>query len=119
MTRLFVYGTLKRGCKNHHHLAGQIHVGDTRSIAGYRLYDLGDYPGMVADSTDTAGVTGEVWSVDDATLAHLDAFEGVEEGLYRRERIRLQPPFDQVETHAYLYNRDPGTRTLGPVWTER
>ncbi|HSI07642.1 MAG: gamma-glutamylcyclotransferase [Rariglobus sp.] len=118
MTRLFVYGTLKRGCKNHHHIAGQTYVGDARSIAGYRLYNLGDYPGMVTDATDTAGVTGEIWSVDDAAIAHLDDFEGVDEGLYRRELICLLPPFDQIETHTYLYNRDPGTRALGPTWTE-
>ncbi|MBC8039707.1 MAG: gamma-glutamylcyclotransferase [Opitutaceae bacterium] len=119
MTNLFVYGTLKRGCKNHLHLAGQTFIGNVRSIAGYRLYDLGDYPGMVPDPIDTAGVTGEVWSVDDAVLAYLDEFEGVAEGLYRRERIRLLPPFDQIEAHTYLYNRDPGTRLLGPTWTER
>lgn len=118
MTHLFVYGTLKRGCKNHRHLAGQTFVGEARSVPGYRLYDLGDYPGVIAAPTDMAGVTGEVWSVDDAALAHLDEFEGVSEGLYRRERIRLLPPFDQVEAHTYLYNRDPGTRPLGPTWTE-
>jgi gamma-glutamylaminecyclotransferase len=119
MTHLFVYGTLKRGCKNQQHIARQTYVGDARSVAGYRLYDLGDYPGMVPDPTDTQGVTGEIWSVDDAGLAHLDDFEGIGEGLYRRECIRLLPPFDQIEAHTYLYNRDPGTRALGPNWTER
>jgi gamma-glutamylaminecyclotransferase len=118
MTLLFVYGTLKRGCKNHRHLADQTFVGEARTAPGYRLYDLGDYPGMIADPTDTQGVTGEVWSVDAAALARLDDFEGVGEALYRRERIRLLPPFDQAAVHTYLYNRDPGTRPLGPTWIE-
>ncbi len=119
MTHLFIYGTLKRGCKNHHHLAGQSYVGEARTAGGYRLYDLGDYPGMVADAHDTAGVTGELWSVDDRTLAHLDKFEGLTEGLYHREPVKLVAPFDQITAHTYLYARDPGVRLIGATWLER
>jgi gamma-glutamylaminecyclotransferase len=118
MTLLFVYGTLKRGCKNHAHLAGQTYLGEARSVAGYRLYDLGDYPGMIADPSDSEGVTGEVWSVDAPTLAHLDDFEGVAEGLYRREPMPLLAPFDGREVYGYLYNRDPGTHLIGSTWSE-
>lgn len=118
MTRLFVYGTLKRRCKNHHHLAAQRFIGEARTAAGYRLYDLGDYPGLVLDATDTTGVTGEIWDVDTTALARLDEFEGVAEGLYRRIQVKLQPPFDASDTFTYLYARDPGTRQLGPSWHE-
>jgi gamma-glutamylcyclotransferase (GGCT)/AIG2-like uncharacterized protein YtfP len=119
MIHLFVYGTLKRGCKNHPHLSGQVYVGEARTAPGYRLHDLGDYPGMVADSTDMAGVTGELWSVDAAALAHLDEFEGVDEGLYRRERVTLLAPFADAEVHTYLYARDvAGRPALGPTWNE-
>jgi gamma-glutamylaminecyclotransferase len=118
MTLLFVYGTLKRDCKNHVHIAGQCYVGEARSVAGYRLYDLGSYPGMVPDTTDTEGVTGEVWSVDETALAHLDDFEGIAEGLYRREPLQLLAPFDQANVHGYLYNRDPGAKLIGSTWTE-
>ena len=119
MTRLFVYGTLKRGCKNHHLIAGQTYVGEARTAPGYRLHDLGDFPGMVTDPTDTTGVTGEVWSADAAGLARLDAFEGVDEGLYRRERVALLPPFSETDVHTYLYARDvAGRPVLGPTWIE-
>lgn len=118
MTRIFVYGTLKSGCKNHRQLAGQTYLGPARTVPGFRLYDLGDYPGMIADPTDTTGVTGEVWSVDAAALAHLDAFEGVDEGLYVRARIALLAPFEAELVHTYLYARDPGSRALGPTWNE-
>jgi gamma-glutamylaminecyclotransferase len=119
MTRLFVYGTLKRGCKNHHHLVGQ-YVGEARTTPGYRLHDLGDYPGMVADATDTDGVTGEIWSVDDAALAHLDDFEGVDEGLYLRERVTLAGgAFADADVHTYLYARSVADRpALGATWIE-
>lgn len=118
MTHLFVYGTLKRGCKNHHLIAGQTFVGEARSAPGYRLYDLGDYPGMVVDADDTEGVTGEIWSVTPDALKRLDAFEGVGQGLYRREPVALIAPFAQTAAHTYLYNRDPGARRIGPTWQE-
>jgi gamma-glutamylcyclotransferase (GGCT)/AIG2-like uncharacterized protein YtfP len=118
MTQIFVYGTLKRGCKNHRQLAGQAYIGQAHTVAGFQLYDLGNYPGMVADPTDTAGVTGEIWSVDANALARLDAFEGVAEGLYRREPIPLLAPFENELAYTYIYARAPGSRALGPRWSE-
>ena len=118
---LFVYGSLKRGEHNQHHLgAAATFLGEARSVPGYRLFDLGSYPGLVAWPDDRDGVTGEVWSVDDATLAHLDDFESLGEGLYRREPIRLQPPFADraVETYAYARSVE-GHRVLGSTWTGR
>jgi gamma-glutamylcyclotransferase (GGCT)/AIG2-like uncharacterized protein YtfP len=102
-TLLFVYGTLKRGGANHRQLAGQNFVGPAQTAPGFRLYDLGDYPGMIAESDDRTGVAGELWSVDPACLARLDIFEGVPEGLYRRETIPLRPPFHEQLVQTYLY----------------
>lgn len=119
MHRLFVYGTLKRDCKNHRHLAGQTYVGEARTAPGFRLHDLGDYPGMTADPADREGVTGEVWDVDADALARLDEFEGVAEGFYRRAPVALRAPFDRDEVHAYLYARPvEGRPRLGPTWCE-
>lgn len=119
MTHVFVYGTLKRGCKNHRQIAGQTYVGDARTAPGYRLYDLGDYPGMVVDPSDTEGVVGELWSVTPEALARLDDFEGVEEGLYRRAPVVLLPPRDDVVAYTYLYAKDlAGRPALGPCWIE-
>jgi gamma-glutamylcyclotransferase (GGCT)/AIG2-like uncharacterized protein YtfP len=119
MTRIFVYGTLKRGCKNHHHLAGQTYVGDSRTAPGFRLYHLGSYPGMVADPTDLEGVTGELWDVDAPALAHLDDFEGIAEGQYRRVPVSLASPDAPATAHTYLYARPiDGLPALGPTWSE-
>ena len=46
-----------------------------RTVPGYRLFDLGGYPGLVEHSTDREGVTGEVWSVDAAALRRLVEFQ--------------------------------------------
>ena len=101
--RLFLYGTLKRGGLNHALMAGQTYCGDARSAFGFRLIDLGEFPGLVSDPSDRTGVSGEVWSVDLVTLSRLDELEGVNEGLYRRERVQLQPPFDQADLDTYIY----------------
>lgn len=116
---LFVYGTLKRGCSNHRYLADQTFVGAARTVAGYQLYDLGGYPGIARDTHDLEGVTGEVWSVDEAALKRLDRFEGVHEGLYRREALPLQPPFADQRIEAYVSPLSlEGRRKVGCTWQE-
>lgn len=103
MTRVFVYGTLKRGGDNHHHIACQQFLGAARTPAGYTLYSLGDYPGMVRAPADTAGVTGELWAVNAACLQQLDLLEGVNEGLYERVPLMLAAPADDQPVETYLY----------------
>lgn len=118
-TSLFVYGTLKRGCSNHAQLAGQSFVGAARTAPGFRLFNLGGYPALVAHPSDRDGVTGEVWSVDAECLQRLDVFEGVHEGLYRRAVISLQPPFAGDVVHVYLPGRPTaGLRDLGSNWVD-
>ncbi len=118
-TRLFVYGTLKRGCSNHAQMAGQTFVGEARTAAGYRLYDLGGYPAIVPVPEDRDGVTGEVWSVDPECLKRLDRFEGVHEGLYRREALPLLAPFNDRPVDAYVSTLGvTGRREVGSTWTE-
>ncbi len=119
MTRVFVYGTLKRGGHNHRYLAGQEFLGEARTASGYTLYALGDYPGMVRSSAPGHEVAGEVWAVDAAGLAGLDELEGVAEGLYERVPVTLAPPFadDPVETYLYLRSLE-GRAAIGSKWRE-
>ena len=119
MTALFIYGTLQRGCKNHAPLVGQEYLGDARARPGCRLYDLGDFPGLVRDAADAAGVPGELWRIDDATLAALDFFEGLAEGLYARGPVELEPPFDRLAVQAYWYARSiAGRPAISGRWLE-
>jgi len=119
MTRVFVYGTLKRGCSNHGQLVGQRYLGDARTAPGFTLYAVADYPGMVRSPDATHFVTGEVWEVDDACLKRLDAFEGVDVGLYAREPIALEAPFAGEPVDTYFYLRSTaGLTPIGPTWVE-
>jgi len=117
MIRVFVYGTLKRGERNHHFLTGQQFLGAAQTAPGFTLYALGDYPGMVRSADPTHDVTGELWAVNAACLAKLDELEGVAEGLYERVSVQLVPPFGNHPVDTYLYLRDLKGRTpFGDTW---
>lgn len=119
VTKIFVYGTLKRGGSNHPLLTGQHFLGETRTAGGYQLYSLGEYPAMVRSADVRHDVTGEVWAVDAACLTKLDALEGIAEGLYERVPIKLAPPFADRSVQTYLYLRSlEGQTSLGSTWKE-
>ncbi len=116
---IFVYGTLKRGCSNHHFLTDQEFVGEARTVPGFRLYELGGHPGMVAKADDLDGVTGEIWAVNAAALVRLDGLEGLDEGMYRRDLVPLLPPFAGQGIEGYIYNRSVKNRPdIGGEWRE-
>jgi gamma-glutamylcyclotransferase (GGCT)/AIG2-like uncharacterized protein YtfP len=78
---LFAYGTL--GPSGPEDGARRGWVAD--AVRG-RLFDLGPYPALIdADDADAGWVEGHVRPVDRRELeGRLDAYEGVDEGLYRR-----------------------------------
>lgn len=70
---VFVYGTLRKGYKNHHLMAGARDLGPARSLESYALF-LDDYPYLVK-SQAVAPVVGELYAVDQSGLARLDQLE--------------------------------------------
>lgn len=118
-TYLFVYGTLMRGECRSGHLAGETFVGEARTAAGYRLYDVGAYPALAAAGAG-GSILGELWQVSDAKLRALDEVEGVDDGLYRRQAIRLEPPHDGLDVTTYIYLPSvSGLPDISPCWRER
>src|SRR5438477_11415216 len=85
-TRLFVYGTLKRGFPGEAHMNGSRFEGPATTGRGYALYDLGRYPAVVVIGQGT--VTGEVYWVTREHLARLDEYEGCPSD-YARESLVL------------------------------
>lgn len=79
---LFVYGTLKRGQANHHHMIGARFAADAL-MDGIELYDLGPFPMAIAGE---GRARGELFWVDGEQLAALDRFEGVPRLYARRQR---------------------------------
>jgi gamma-glutamylcyclotransferase (GGCT)/AIG2-like uncharacterized protein YtfP len=106
--RLFVYGHLRRGQVGHERLRLAQHtqwLGEAR-IHG-RLYDLGDYPGLILGGEDV--VRGEVIGFDDATLwALLDAYEEYDPNQPETsEYRRVEADFlnDSGPAWVYVFNR--------------
>lgn len=114
MVRIFLYGTLKRGGCRSHVMRGQQFVGETTTVAKYRMYNTGSYPALVEDE-DGLEVEGEVWEVDDDCLQVLDAIEAVP-NLYARKPVALaNPRMEGVETYIYQRGVD-GMPDCGARW---
>jgi len=91
---VFVYGTLKRGEKNHHWLEGASWQGEAE-LSGVLLHDLGPFPmAVIGDGT----AIGEVYAVEERGLARLDELEGYPR-LYDRHVLTLN---DGRQAWVYL-----------------
>jgi gamma-glutamylcyclotransferase (GGCT)/AIG2-like uncharacterized protein YtfP len=103
--RLFVYGSLKQGQCSHDLLerAGVQYLARATTKPSYRLYQIDWFPGMKRGTPEGDGVQGEVYEIDnDEVWLELDAYEGIDSGLFKKEEIELS---DGSSAIAYLYNR--------------
>jgi gamma-glutamylcyclotransferase (GGCT)/AIG2-like uncharacterized protein YtfP len=96
---LFVYGTLMQGEYHHETLAGAEFLGLVETLPLYDLVQIDYYPALLPGGS--AKVRGELYRVDDAMLARLDALEEVP-SYYVRERIELA---DGRSAFTYLMPR--------------
>lgn len=84
---VFVYGTLRSRGKAAAMLADCERISDGE--VGGVLYDIdNEYPALVLYGTTP--VEGEIWRCPNQLLATLDAYEGVEQGLFRRVGVRVR-----------------------------
>lgn len=72
---VFVYGTLRKNQES------------THVLNGYRLYDLGRFPCIIAEEGHR--VLGNVILVSDDELRQLDRVEGTAHGFYTRETVKV------------------------------
>ena len=93
--RVFVYGTLKRGYSNHPMLAtAKEFFGDVATINTYRMLTIIHPSGMfpvILDDPNGKPVCGEIYHVEDETLARLDQLER-EGSSYDRKLIDVTLP---------------------------
>ncbi|MBK7471175.1 MAG: gamma-glutamylcyclotransferase [Betaproteobacteria bacterium] len=91
---VFVYGTLKEGFPNFHANKGARVPGVFVTIERFPLYLVGErsVPWMIDDPGQGERIAGELFEVDAAGLARMDALEGTTEpDGYRRRRIAIAP----------------------------
>jgi gamma-glutamylcyclotransferase (GGCT)/AIG2-like uncharacterized protein YtfP len=106
---LFAYGTLGPRGGAAAEAAGGWHADAVRG----RLYDLGPYPALIDPDDPAAGwVEGHVRPVDrDELERHLDPYEGVDKGLYRRVVATTR---DGRRAWVYAYARPLPASARGP-----
>jgi len=76
-----------------------------------------EYPAAVLTSAPNRFVKGDLFILRDPqkTLRDLDEFEGVDEGLYRRELVDAWARGRRVKAWAYLYARPLTGASLIPT----
>ena len=124
---VFVYGTLKRGHQRNHVLADQTFIGPATTVADYRMYDLGSYPGLIEVAPGAGDqIQGEIYRIDPTCLRQIDQIEAVDQGLYERREIHFDPPLTTLSLPlkpldgsivAYFYLNDiDGYTSCGACW---
>jgi gamma-glutamylaminecyclotransferase len=90
---VFVYGTLKQGHRNAHVNAGVRVPGEFVTVERFPLYVIGpnQLPWLVASAGQGEHVVGQLYEVDDAALARMDALERITEpDWYARAEIAVR-----------------------------
>lgn len=105
MTKVFVYGSLKKGGGNHGVLGRSKLIGEgLTNSRGFNMFD-GSFPFVTDDLIDTeraGSIMGEVYEVEnDAVMNNLDRLEGVPH-LYVRREVKVTT-LDAVEHDAIMY----------------
>ena len=92
---MFVYGTLRQSNAATHRLEGYtLHL-----IRGAGF----DFPAIQRTGNPNDVVLGNVLTVSNQQLAAFDQYEGIDDGLYTRETVRVQEIENQGVVQAFAY----------------
>lgn len=112
---VFVYGTLLSGEPNHEVLADAEYLGRGATEPVFDMVSLGAFPAIV--SGGRTSITGEVYRVNQGTLAALDRLEG-HPHFYRRAHVRLTTG-ESVTAYLLPRRRAQGrTHVAGGSWRD-
>jgi len=100
MTKILVYGTLKKGNGLNPYLkeSNFIRVG---IIKGYKMYCNGYYPMIVKTDKDTDTITGEIYDVEDTDV--LNTIDSIESAYNRTKEKALLSNGEEMEVEVYVY----------------
>lgn len=110
-TKIFVYGSLKRGYPNHELIAGQEYLGQARTENGYKLYEV-VLPVLVIEGDDY--IEGELYNCDDNAIFYLDRLEG-HPALYTRLPVRVVG-HNCVQSYVWTHKIDSLFQDCGRRW---
>ena len=96
MHKVFVYGTLKKGYPNHHHLQGLKF--EEAEAEGFNLHASAYLPYAVPGN---GTIKGELYEITDAELDELDRLEG-HPRFYMRIRTSVRASLERIEAWLYI-----------------
>ena len=99
---IFVYGTLRKGQGNHRLLERSKFIRNAKTKLRYALY--GNGVPFLSRTKAVSQITGEVYSIDNATLSRLDELEGHPD-MYKREQAEVVLQ-NGTELNAWIYFHD-------------
>lgn len=76
MTKVAVYGSLRKGMHNNPLLGNSEFLGSTVTAEPYAMYSLGGFPMVQLTGEKVCPIVVEVFEVDDAVHQRLDQLEG-------------------------------------------
>lgn len=100
MSKLFMYGTLRDG------------EPATHRLEGYRMFlvqgaNSRNFPFLQKTEGGCYSAVGNVQPVSDADLVELDRYEGIDRGLYTREKLSVVNLRTGRKTKAWVYVGGP------------
>jgi gamma-glutamylaminecyclotransferase len=103
--KILALGTLKRGFPLHHGLVGAGFRGEYRTVERFPMLIAGPWFAPMIFNEPGVGhrLTGELYEVDEACLARLDAMESVGQPGNLRILIDVAPLHGGASTRAYAY----------------
>jgi gamma-glutamylcyclotransferase (GGCT)/AIG2-like uncharacterized protein YtfP len=97
---VFVYGTLKRGCRNNHYLSEAMFLGEAETVEKYSMRRHKYWYPTVIETLEYYNIIGELWCCSESTLKSLDRLEGYPDLFYRKEVPVIQ---DAKVINAWVY----------------
>jgi len=108
-TAIFVYGTLKRGYRNHRFMKDAEYIGEGK-IDNFDIYTVGEHASYPAIVEGDGEVFGEVYTVTDRELVHIDRLEGYhgkayKDNLYDKELVEVKMHGKTIKAYVYMWNK--------------
>lgn len=108
---VFVYGTLKKGYKNHSVLQRAKFIGEAQTVDKFTLYKGGNiFPFLFEKSSEREHkniILGELYDVPESMIPALDHFEGVPL-LFDRKEIKIKCNENVEFAQCYFINNTTG-----------
>lgn len=105
-TKVFVYGTLKRGGIYHHYISKEdIFLSTAITKEKFRLFACEECPFLLQETSEKSyQVHGEIFEVSEITMLKLDELEEVPDVYYKKDIVVIDPSGNEQKILTYFYH---------------